>query len=162
METLSHYINGQRIAGQSGRNSDIFNPALGQVIRQVPLANDAELNATVAAAKAAFPAWSQTASSKRARYMFKFLDLLEQNVEEMARVISEEHGKVIDDAKGEIARGMEVVEFACSMPQMIEGRYDSQMATGMDQISFRKPLGVTAGITPFNFPIMIPLWMLPM
>lgn len=162
MDTLSHYINGQRVAGQSDRSSDIFNPALGQVIRQVPLANNAELEAAVASAKAAFPGWSKMASSKRARFMFKFLDLLEQNVDEMARVISEEHGKVIDDAKGEIARGMEVVEFTCSMPQMIEGRFDSQMATGMDQISFRKPLGVTAGITPFNFPIMIPLWMLPM
>ena len=162
MDILPHYIGGKRVAGTSGRVSDIYNPALGEVIRHCPLANAEELQKTVQAAKSAFPSWAAMPVARRARYMFKLLDLLEQNSEALARVISEEHGKVIEDAIGEVARGAEIVEFCCSMPQMIEGRFDSQMATGMDQISFRKPLGVVAGITPFNFPIMIPLWMMPM
>ena len=162
MDQVPHYINGQRVRGASQRLSDIYNPALGQVIRQVPLGDRADLEAAVAAAKAALPAWSNMPVARRARYMFKLLELLQDNVGEFAKIVSEEHGKVLDDAAGEIARGAEVVEFCCSMPQMMEGRFDSQIATGMDQFSMRKPLGVVAGITPFNFPIMIPLWMFPM
>ncbi|MCW3481683.1 CoA-acylating methylmalonate-semialdehyde dehydrogenase [Neisseriaceae bacterium JH1-16] len=161
MQTLQHFIAGQLVDGQSGRFGDVFNPATGAVARQVPLASAAEVDAAVAAARAAFPAWAATTPLRRARVMFKFKELLEQNAQALAELISSEHGKVVSDAHGEITRGMEVIEFACGIPQLLKGEFSEQVGSGVDSYSLRQPLGVVAGITPFNFPVMVPLWMIP-
>ena len=160
-ETLQHYINGQRVAGTSGRFGDVYNPALGEVKARVPLAGKAELDAAVAAAKAAFPAWAAATPLRRARVMSKFKELLEANADEVARIISSEHGKVFDDALGEVTRGLEVVEFACGGPHLLKGEVTENVGTNIDSHSLRQPLGVVAGITPFNFPAMVPMWMFP-
>ena len=162
MRTLQHVIGGNLTQGQPMGRSPIFNPALGQQIREVPLASAADLNACVAAAKDAFPAWAATPVARRARHMFTFYDLLHTHMDEIAAALVEEHGKTFEDAKGEIMRGIEVVEFAAGMPYHLEGRISEQVASGVDQYSLLQPLGVTVGITPFNFPAMIPLWMMPM
>ncbi|MCB6184170.1 CoA-acylating methylmalonate-semialdehyde dehydrogenase [Leeia sp. TBRC 13508] len=161
MSEVLHYINGQRVAGTGTRTSDVFNPALGEVVAKVRLADEADVNTAVAAAKAAFPAWSATSPLRRSRVMFKFKDLLEQNMQKLAELISSEHGKVVSDAMGEVTRGLEVVEFACGIPQLLKGEYTEQVGGGIDAYTTRQSLGVVAGITPFNFPAMVPMWMFP-
>ena len=158
----THFINGAPLAGEGQQRSPVYNPALGEVIYEVPLATEAEVNRAVAAAKAAFPAWAALPMIRRARYMFRLYELLNQHVDEIAAAVTREHGKTLDDARGEVQRGIEIVEYACGMPQVLEGRYSAQVASGVDQFSLRQPLGVSVGITPFNFPIMIPLWMAPL
>ena len=159
---LQHVINGTLTKGSPLGSAPVFNPALGTRIREVPLASPADLEACVAGAKAAFPKWAATPVARRARHMFRLYDLLHTHMDEIAAALVEEHGKTFEDAKGEIMRGIEIVEFAAGMPYHLEGRMSEQVATGVDQYSVNQPLGVTVGITPFNFPAMIPLWMLPM
>ncbi|HQT81937.1 MAG: methylmalonate-semialdehyde dehydrogenase (CoA acylating) [Ferrovum sp. 37-45-19] len=159
---IGHYIQGRSVAGNSGRQAEVFNPALGRVSGQVALASVDEVNQAVAAAKAAFPAWAGLSPLRRARVMFKFKELIEKNHDRLAEIITAEHGKVFTDAKGEVTRGLEVVEYACGIPEMLKGEYTEHMATGVDGWTMRQPIGVTVGITPFNFPVMVPLWMLPM
>ena len=160
-EVIHHYINGRVVEGASGRRGEVFNPAIGEVIRQVSLADAAEVDKVVAAARDAFPAWAAAPPIRRARVMFKMKQLLEDNIDEFARKLTEEHGKIVEDSKGSITRGIEVVEFACGMPQLLKGEFTEQVGTGVDSYSIRQPLGVCVGITPFNFPAMIPLWMSP-
>ncbi|MBE0489118.1 MAG: CoA-acylating methylmalonate-semialdehyde dehydrogenase [Halomonas sp.] len=159
--SIPHYINGQMTAGQSGLSQDVFNPATGRVTGQVALANGADVATAVAAAQAAFPAWADTPPIRRARVMFKFLQLLNEHKDELAEAITKEHGKVFTDAQGEVARGIDIVEFACGIPQLLKGDYTEQVGTGIDNWTMRQPLGVVAGITPFNFPAMVPMWMFP-
>ena len=162
MANLTHWINGKHVEGTSGRFGDVYNPATGEVAAQVPLASAAELNAAVAAAKAAFPDWAATPPLTRARIMFKYKTLIEDNADRLAAVITAEHGKVLSDAGGSLTRGLEVVEFACGIPQLLKGEYTEQVGRGIDAWTTRQPLGVCAGITPFNFPAMVPMWMYPM
>jgi malonate-semialdehyde dehydrogenase (acetylating) / methylmalonate-semialdehyde dehydrogenase len=159
--TIGHYIQGQTTAGTSARQQDVFNPATGQVTGHVALANNADVNAAVASAQAAFPAWADTPPIRRARVMFKFLELLNIHKDDLARAITAEHGKVFTDAQGEVTRGIDIVEFACGIPQLLKGQYTDQVSTGIDNWTMRQPLGVVAGITPFNFPVMVPMWMFP-
>ena len=159
---LHHFINGQRVAGESGRYGDIFNPATGELTKRVPFANAAEVRKAVAAALAALPGWSATTPIARARIMFRFKELCEANIDELGEFISTEHGKTLDDSKGSVIRGIEVVEFACGIPHLLRGDYTASVGTGVDGCSMRQPLGVCAGITPFNFPVMVPMWMFPM
>ncbi|WP_374447054.1 CoA-acylating methylmalonate-semialdehyde dehydrogenase [Stella sp.] len=159
--TLTHWISGKPTEGLSGRFGDVFNPATGEVTGRVPLATAAEVDAAVAAAAAAFPAWAATPPLRRARVMFKFKEILERNKAELARAITLEHGKVLSDADGEVVRGTEVVEFACGIPQLLKGEFTENVGTEIDSWSLRQPLGVVAGITPFNFPAMVPMWMFP-
>jgi len=161
IETLQHYINGQRVAGTSGRHADIYNPALGTVKARVPLATAEEVARAVEAAKAAFPVWAAATPLKRARVMSKFKELLEDHAAELAAIVTSEHGKVLDDAMGEVTRGLEVVEFACGGPHLLKGEVSENVGTNVDSHSLRQPLGVVAGITPFNFPVMVPMWMFP-
>jgi len=161
MKQLTHYIDGQPFEGRSGRYTEGHNPATGEPTRSVPLANAAEVDAAVQAAAAAFPAWAETPPLKRARVMFKFKALLEQHQDELAELITREHGKVFSDAQGEVARGLDVVEFACGIPHLLKGDYTDQIGGGIDNWTMRQPLGVVAGITPFNFPMMVPCWMFP-
>ncbi|RJG02769.1 CoA-acylating methylmalonate-semialdehyde dehydrogenase [Noviherbaspirillum sedimenti] len=167
MENLSssrieHFIGGRVTASSSGRRQAVFNPATGEVSAQVALASVEEVNAAVAAAKAAAPAWAETAPLKRARILFKFKELMEKHQDALAAAITREHGKVFSDAKGEVVRGIEVVEFACGAPQLLKTQFTDNIGGGIDNWQLRQPLGVTAGITPFNFPVMVPLWMAPM
>ncbi|MEM7293831.1 MAG: aldehyde dehydrogenase family protein, partial [Pseudomonadota bacterium] len=159
--TLYHYINGERVEGTSGRHGNVYNPATGEVSGQAPLASTGEVENAIAAAQAAFPAWSATPVGKRAQLMFAFRDKIVSHMDELAEILSSEHGKTLDDARGEITRGLEVVEFACGIPQLLKGEYNQSVAVGVDTWSMRQPLGVVGGITPFNFPAMIPLWMFP-
>src|SRR5213594_766739 len=158
---VGHYIYGRRQPGASGRSQAVYNPATGQVARQVSLASVDEVNAAVAAAKAAFPKWADTPPVRRARALNKFLELLNQHRDTLAAMITGEHGKVFTDAQGEVTRGIEIVEFACGIPQLLKGDYSEQVSTGIDNWTMRQPLGVVAGITPFNFPCMVPCWMFP-
>src|SRR5881392_1006187 len=166
MSDISHFINGKRVDGRSessgGRGGDVFNPATGEQVRRVAFANGAEVDAAVKAAAAAFPGWAATPPLTRARILFKFLEILSREHDALARAISEEHGKVFSDAQGEITRGVEVVEFACGIPHLLKGEFTEQVGRGIDSWSVRQPLGVCAGITPFNFPAMVPMWMFPM
>jgi malonate-semialdehyde dehydrogenase (acetylating)/methylmalonate-semialdehyde dehydrogenase len=159
---IPHWIGGKSVPGAGARYGEVFNPTAGTVSGQVPLADAAEVGRAVAAARAAFPAWAATPPLRRARVMFKFKDLLEQNADELSRVISLEHGKVQSDAAGEFIRGVENVEFACAAPQLLKGEFSENVGTAVDSYSLRQPLGVVAGITPFNFPAMVPLWMFPL
>lgn len=159
---LNHYLNGREVAGSSGRFGDVFNPATGAIQARVPLASAAEVDQAVANAREAFVTWSAWSALKRARCMFRFKDLLEQHADELSAILTREHGKVLDDARGELQRGIEVVEFACGAPQLMKGEYSDSVGRGVDTWSMRQPLGVVAGITPFNFPAMVPLWMIPM
>ncbi len=161
LEIVPHWIGGKTVAGASESFGNIFNPATGKVSRRVPLDGTAELEQAVASAKAAFPEWSNMPPLRRARVMFRFRDLLEKNTDRLAAIITSEHGKVLDDARGEVTRGLEVVEFTTGIPHLLKGEFTEQVGTGIDSWSFRQPLGVVAGITPFNFPAMVPLWMLP-
>jgi malonate-semialdehyde dehydrogenase (acetylating)/methylmalonate-semialdehyde dehydrogenase len=158
---VEHWIAGKLVPSQSGRRTDVFNPATGQVSARVAMANAAEVAQAVASAQAAFPAWADTPPIRRARVMFKFLELLNRHRDELAHMITAEHGKVFTDAQGEVARGIDIVEFACGIPQLLKGDYTDQVSTGMDNWTLRQPLGVVAGITPFNFPVMVPMWMFP-
>jgi len=158
---LSHFIAGARVAGKSGRFGDVFDPATGTVRARAPLASSDEITTAVAAAKSAFPAWATTTPLRRARVMFRFKELVERNGDEVAALISAEHGKVADDARGSLQRGLEVVEFACGIPHLLKGEYAGEVGTNVDSYSMRVPLGVCVGITPFNFPAMVPLWMFP-
>jgi malonate-semialdehyde dehydrogenase (acetylating)/methylmalonate-semialdehyde dehydrogenase len=158
---VGHHINGRRVAGTGGRHQPVWNPATGKVARQLALAGAGEVNAAVAAAQAAFPAWADTPPIRRARVLLKFLELMNQHRDTLAAMITAEHGKVFTDAQGEVSRGIDVVEFACGIPQLLKGDYTDQVSTGIDNWTLRQPLGVVAGITPFNFPCMVPCWMFP-
>ncbi|PCI41717.1 MAG: methylmalonate-semialdehyde dehydrogenase (CoA acylating) [Rhodospirillaceae bacterium] len=161
MKTQAHYVNGTAWSGSSTRKTDIHNPATGEVSGEVVLANKADVDEVVNIAHEAFKGWSATPPAKRAKVMFAFRDLMNQNIDELAELLSAEHGKTIPDAKGEVARGIEVIEFACGIPHLLKGEYSEQVANGVDTYAVRQPLGVVAGITPFNFPAMVPLWMYP-
>jgi len=159
MSNIDHWIDGRLVASESGRTSPVYNPATGELTAQVGLASVAEVDAAVAAAKNAFPAWRATSLSRRAEVMFNFRQLVNENRVFISELISREHGKVPSDAAGELARGLENVEFACGIPAMLKGGYSESVSTGVDVYSIRQPLGVVAGITPFNFPAMVPMWM---
>jgi len=161
-DVIHHYIDGKVAEGKSGNYGDIYNPAIGEVVRKVAFASAEEVDSAVQAAKAAFADWSQVSPLRRARCMFKLKELIEANMDRMARLITEEHGKTVADAKGSITRGLEVVEFACGIPHLLKGEFTEQVGPQIDAYTARQPLGVVAGITPFNFPAMIPLWMAPM
>jgi malonate-semialdehyde dehydrogenase (acetylating) / methylmalonate-semialdehyde dehydrogenase len=158
---VGHYIGGAVRAGTSGRRQAVYNPATGKVARQVWLAGTDEVAAAVAAAKAAQPAWGDTPPLRRARVLNNFLALLNQHRDTLAAMLTSEHGKVFTDAQGEVTRGIDIVEFACGVPQLLKGDYTDQVSTGIDNWTLRQPLGVVAGITPFNFPCMVPCWMFP-
>ena len=159
MRTVPHFISGKTVEGQSGRFGDIYNPSTGEVQAQVQLATEDEMSDAVAVAVAAQQGWSATNPQRRARVLFNFKELLEANMDELAAMLSSEHGKVIADSKGDIQRGLEVIEFACGIPHLLKGEYTEGAGPGIDVFSVRQPLGVVAGITPFNFPAMIPMWM---
>lgn len=154
-----HFIAGKSVAGTSGRFQDVFDPSIGAVQAKTPLASVGEVNLAVTAAEKAFPVWAKTSVVKRSRVMFKFLELVSAEKDSLARMLSSEHGKVFEDAKGDVQRGLEVIEFACGIPHFMKGDYSNEVATGIDVYSMKKPLGVVACITPFNFPAMIPMWM---
>jgi malonate-semialdehyde dehydrogenase (acetylating)/methylmalonate-semialdehyde dehydrogenase len=163
---LTHFIGGKHVKGtdekSGGRFGNVYNPTTGQLTGRVPLASKAETERAIADAQAAFPGWANTSVVTRARVMFRFKELIERNMDELALLISSEHGKVLSDAKGSIQRGLEVVEFACGMPHLLKGEFSDSVSSGIDVYSMRQPLGVCAGITPFNFPAMVPMWMFPM
>jgi len=159
---ISHWIAGARIDGAPDRTSEVFNPATGEVAALVRLADPGTVDAAVAAARTAWPAWAESSALNRARVMFRFKELLERNHDALAQIITREHGKVLSDARGEVQRGIEVVEFACSAPQLLKSQFSDNVGGGIDNFSLRQPLGVVAGITPFNFPCMVPLWMFPL
>ncbi len=158
---VGHYIGGRLVPGSSDRQQAVYNPSTGKVARQLALASVEEVNAAVASAKAAQPAWGDTPPIRRARVMNAFLQLLMQHRDTLAAMITAEHGKVFTDAQGEVTRGIDIVEFACGIPQLLKGDYTDQVSTGIDNWTLRQPLGVVAGITPFNFPCMVPMWMYP-
>ncbi len=160
-QVVQHVIGGQRSAGSGRRSADVFNPATGQAARRVVLGSAADVDAAVQAAAAALPGWAATTPLARARVMFKFRELLEAHSKDLAAIITAEHGKVLSDAGGEVVRGLEVVEFAAGIPDLLKGEFSDQVGRGVDSFSLRQPLGVVAGITPFNFPAMVPLWMAP-
>ena len=159
MQELAHFIGGRRVPGSSNRFDNVFNPATGEVAARVPFASSSEVRKAVANAQAAFPEWSSLNPQRRARVMFNFKALVEKHMDELAQLLSREHGKVIADSKGDIQRGLEVIEFACGIPHLQKGEFTSGAGPGIDMYSMREPLGVVAGITPFNFPAMIPMWM---
>ena len=161
MRDIGHFIGGNQVAGTSGQFGDVFDPAAGEVTARVALADAAEVDKAAAAAAAAWPAWAATPPLRRARVMFKLKELLERDRRELSAIITAEHGKVLSDADGEVQRGLEVVEFACGIPHLLKGEFTEAVGTGIDAWSMRQPLGVVAGITPFNFPLMVPLWMIP-
>lgn len=159
MNRISHWIDGRVVASTSGNSAPVYDPATGNQTGAVDLASIAEVDAAVAAAAAAFPAWRSTSLSRRAEVLFRMRELVDANRKEIAMLLTAEHGKVLSDSLGEVARGLENIEFACGVPQLIKGDYSEQAATGVDVYSIRQPLGVVAGITPFNFPAMVPMWM---
>ncbi|MGP1358772.1 CoA-acylating methylmalonate-semialdehyde dehydrogenase, partial [Roseicyclus sp.] len=158
MEEIGHWINGKRVAGTSGRMADVWNPATGEVQAKVALASKAELDAAVAAAAAAQPAWAATNPQRRARVMMEFVRLLNRDMDKLAEALSREHGKTLPDARGDVQRGLEVVEFCIGAPHLLKGEFTDSAGPGIDMYSMRQPIGVAAGITPFNFPAMIPMW----
>jgi len=158
---VGHFIAGCAVASLSGRRQPVYNPATGEVARHVVLGSADEVNAGVAAARAAFEGWADTPPIRRARVLFKFLELMNQHRDALAALITAEHGKVFTDAQGEVSRGIDIIEFACGIPQLLKGDYTEQVSTGIDNWTLRQPLGVVAGITPFNFPVMVPCWMFP-
>jgi len=161
MNIIEHFVNGKNFSGDSKRKSKVFNPATGEQTAEVKLASAKDLDFVVEGAKKASFSWSKKPPLQRARVMFKFKELIEKNFEELTKIIVSEHGKVFDDAKGEVTRGLEVVEFACGIPQLLKGEFTENVGTDVDSWSLRQPLGVCAGITPFNFPAMVPMWMFP-
>ena len=161
MNLLEHFVGGKLISGSSDRKSKIFNPATGEQESEVRLASKADLDQAVEVAQKAFETWSLKPALQRARVMFKFKELIEKNADELTKLIVSEHGKVYEDAKGSLTRGLEVVEFACGIPNLLKGEFSENVGTNVDSWSMRQPLGVVAGITPFNFPAMVPMWMYP-
>ncbi|MCW2635188.1 MAG: methylmalonate-semialdehyde dehydrogenase [Blastococcus sp.] len=158
---IEHWIDGRRAAGTGERTAPVHDPATGEIQAQVTLASAGDVDAAVRSAVAAFEHWSQASLSRRTGVLFAFRQLVHDHIDELAGIISAEHGKVLADARGEVQRGLEVVEFACGIPQLLKGDYSDQISTDVDAFSFREPLGVVAGITPFNFPVMVPMWMHP-
>jgi malonate-semialdehyde dehydrogenase (acetylating)/methylmalonate-semialdehyde dehydrogenase len=158
--SLHHFVGGRKVVGTSGRFGHIYNPTTGAVAARAPYASRADVESAIADALSAFPAWAATPPLKRARVMFRFRELLEEHADEVARLVASEHGKVLADARGEVQRGLEVVEFVCGIPHLLKGEFSDSVGPGIDSYSMRQPLGVAAGITPFNFPVMVPLWML--
>lgn len=161
MKTIPHWIGGKATPGSGGRTSPVWNPATGQQQAEVVLASTADVDEAVRTAAAAFESWSQSSLAQRTKIMFSFREIVNARIGELAEVVSDEHGKVVADARGEVQRGLEVVEFACGIPTLLKGDFSDQVSTGVDVYSFRQPLGVCAGITPFNFPVMVPMWMHP-
>ncbi|NBV82230.1 MAG: aldehyde dehydrogenase family protein, partial [Actinobacteria bacterium] len=159
MNRIGHWVNNKVVLGTSGRSGVVFNPATGEEQAKVDFASVAELDTVIAASKAALPGWRTTSLSRRAEIMFRMRELVDANRKEIANIVSLEHGKVPADAMGELARGLENLEFACGIPALLKGGYSEQAAGGVDVYSIRQPLGVVAGITPFNFPAMVPMWM---
>ncbi|MEU5883280.1 CoA-acylating methylmalonate-semialdehyde dehydrogenase [Spirillospora sp. NPDC047279] len=158
---IHHWVDGKPYAGTGTRNAPVTNPATGVTTDDVALASAEDVDAAVASARAAYPAWRDTSLSKRVQILFRFRELLNERKDELARIITAEHGKVVSDAAGEVARGLEVVEFACGIPQLLKGGFSENVSTSVDAYSILQPLGVVAGITPFNFPVMVPMWMFP-
>ncbi len=161
LRTIGHHIAGEHAVGDGTRRSPVWDPATGERQAEVLLAEPSDVDRAVQAAKQAFAPWSEVSLARRARIMFAFRELVNARTDDLARIVSSEHGKVFDDAKGEVVRGLEVVEFVCGLPQLLKGEFSDQVSTGVDAHSFRQPLGVCAGITPFNFPAMVPMWMHP-
>jgi malonate-semialdehyde dehydrogenase (acetylating)/methylmalonate-semialdehyde dehydrogenase len=161
VRTIQHWIDGAETSGSGSRRGPVFNPAAGEQQAEVVLAEQSDVDRAVAVAAAAFEEWSQSSLSRRTGILFKFRELVYARKDDIAALITDEHGKVLSDAAGEVQRGLEVVEFACGIPQLLKGEYSDQVSTGVDSFSFRQPLGVVAGITPFNFPAMVPMWMFP-
>ena len=161
LQQLGHYVDGKAVDGGSGRSAPVFNPALGVAATEVALASAAETKSAIASARAALTDWSDTPALRRARVMFRFRELIEKHADELAAIITREHGKVLADARGEVTRGLEIVEFACGIPQLLKGEFSDAVGRGIDSWSLRQPVGVCAGITPFNFPAMVPMWMFP-
>src|SRR5712691_3503387 len=161
MQTIQHWIAGSETTGASARFGPVYDPASGSQQARVALAERADVNAAVTTAAKAFEEWADASLTRRARVMFAMRDLVERHADELARIVSAEHGKVVSDAKGEVIRGLEVIEFASGIPTLLKGEYSEQVSTGVDAYSYRQPLGVCAGITPFNFPVMVPAWMHP-
>jgi len=162
MTLIKHIIGGMPSSGSTDHRQDVYNPATGAVVAQVCLGAEAEVTAAVEAAKAAFPAWSATSPAKRSAVMFSLREVMKRRADDVARTISAEHGKTHDDALGEVARALEVVEYACAIPDKLKGDFSRDVGPGIDTCAERQALGVVAGITPFNFPSMVPLWMIPM
>src|SRR5579872_3091073 len=162
LDLVSHWIDGKAVHDTPQRVQDVFNPATGEVSRQVALASTQDVEQAVASARAAFNAWADTPPIRRARVLNRFLDLLNRHRDELANIITSEHGKVYSDAQGEVMRGIDVVEFACGIPELLKSDFTDQVSTGIDNWTLRQPLGVVAGITPFNFPCMVPCWMFPL
>jgi malonate-semialdehyde dehydrogenase (acetylating) / methylmalonate-semialdehyde dehydrogenase len=161
VRTIGHWIDGGPVATEGARTAPVWNPATGEQQAEVLLASSDEVRSAVRAAAAAFEEWSQASLSRRSKVLFAFRELVNANADRLAEMITDEHGKVLSDARGEVQRGLEVVEFACGIPHLLKGEYSDQVSTGVDTFSFREPLGVVAGITPFNFPVMVPMWMYP-
>ncbi|HHD7495647.1 TPA: CoA-acylating methylmalonate-semialdehyde dehydrogenase [Klebsiella oxytoca] len=162
METIGHFINGHFTDGENEGMQSVYNPALGEAVAQVALAHPATVDMAVSAAAAAFEGWSSQSALRRSRVLFRFKELLEKHGDELAHMVVREHGKVLEDAQGEIVRGLEVVEFACGAPNLLKSDFSDNIGGGIDNWNIRQPLGVCVGITPFNFPVMVPLWMIPM
>src|SRR6266702_3890554 len=158
MREIGHFVGGKEVKGSSGRFGEVFNPNTGEVQAKVALADKSDVDKAIANAEAAFPVWAATNPQRRARVMFKFLELIQREFDDLARLLSSEHGKTVADSRGDIQRGLEVVEFACGIPHLIKGEFSEGAGPGIDLFSMRQPLGVVAGITPFNFPAMIPMW----
>jgi malonate-semialdehyde dehydrogenase (acetylating)/methylmalonate-semialdehyde dehydrogenase len=161
LPSVPHWIGGHAIAGRGTRTGTVFNPTRGSISARVPFASEEEVNAAVASARDAFRNWAATPAPRRARVLFRFKELVEKAADDLARLIAREHGKTVSDAQGELARGIEVVEFACGIPHLLKGEFSENVGGGVDAYSMRQPLGVVAGITPFNFPAMVPMWMFP-
>ena len=161
MNLIEHFINGKIAKGSSKKTSKVFNPATGEQTSEVNLASKNDVDLAIQKAKQAFTDWSRKPPAQRARVIFKFKELIEKNLDEITRLIVSEHGKVYEDAKGSLTRGLEVVEFVCGIPHLLKGEFTENVATDVDSWSIRQPLGVCAGITPFNFPAMVPMWMFP-
>jgi malonate-semialdehyde dehydrogenase (acetylating)/methylmalonate-semialdehyde dehydrogenase len=162
MKRITHWIDGKAWVGEAQRHGKVFNPATGVQTGEVDFATDAEVDVAVAAATAAFPSWRATSLAKRTTVLFALRELILDHLDELADLVMSEHGKVKSDAAGEVARGLEVVEFACGIAQLLKGEFTEHASTGVNVHSLRQPLGVVAGITPFNFPAMVPLWMFPL
>ena len=160
--SVTHIINGKKVSGTSGKTGDIYNPATGEIAGKVEYANAQDVDTAVKAAKDAFPAWSTTPLMRKSAIFFKFKELIEKNMTELASLVTNEHGKLLSDAKASITRGLEVVGLVCGIPLLLRGHFSENIATNVDCHTMRQPLGVCVGISPFNFPAMIPLWMFPM
>ena len=156
---ISHWIDGTHVKGRSGRSGPVYNPAVGVQTGEVAFASPDEIDAAVQAAERAFESWRTVSLSRRTEIFFRIRKLLDEHREDIAKILTAEHGKVLSDAKGEVARGLEVIEYCCGIPELLKGGYSEQASTGIDVYSIRQPLGVVAGITPFNFPAMVPMWM---